>query len=31
LLAAGVFITHFETRGPDLEERYRLTFGGRSV
>jgi len=31
LLAAGVFITHFETRGPDLEERYRRTFGGRSV
>jgi ABC-2 type transport system ATP-binding protein len=31
LLAAGVLITHFETRGPDLEERYRRTFGGRSA
>jgi ABC-2 type transport system ATP-binding protein len=31
VLAAGIFVTHFETRGPDLEERYRRTFGGRSA
>lgn len=28
LLAAGVVITHFDARGPGLEERYRRTFGG---
>lgn len=29
LLAAGVFIAHFDARGPDLEERYRRTFAER--
>lgn len=30
LLAAGLLITHFDARGPDLEERYRRTFGGQA-
>lgn len=30
LLAAGIFIAHFDARGPDLEERYRRTFAERT-
>jgi ABC-2 type transport system ATP-binding protein len=30
LLATGVLITHFDARGPGLEERYRRAFGGQT-
>lgn len=30
LLAAGVVITHFDARGPGLEERYRRMFAGNT-